>query len=296
MAESSTKPYMIRALYEWCCDNGYTPYLAVVVDEHTIVPRQHVKAGEIVLNVSPMATSRLTLGNEVVEFQARFSGVAQQISVPVGNVSAIYARETGHGMVFDVSRAPAESDEDAGPNASGHVHDHSPHHASGAEDEVGNHAPGSSVQSLRGGSRRRGPRSVDREDMANAGSAPGREKSLDKGEDGGEGYRAGHPGDSNDLHEAGTSDQAANARKRSSKEQGSADVIAFAPTGGSRRKKAGSAASSSRSKSDESAGESSAGDDKSGDNKSGDGSEDPPPSDGGSQGGKGGKARLTRVK
>jgi stringent starvation protein B len=105
MAETSTKPYMIRALYEWCCDNGYTPYLAVAVDSHTIVPRQHVKGGEIVLNVSPMATSRLNIGNEVVEFQARFSGVAQQISIPIGNISAIYARETGHGMAFDVSKA-----------------------------------------------------------------------------------------------------------------------------------------------------------------------------------------------
>jgi stringent starvation protein B len=109
MAESSTKPYLIRALYEWCCDNGYTPYLAVVVDRHTLVPRQHVKNGEIVLNVSPMATNHMQMGNELIEFQARFSGVAQQLSIPVENVAAIYARETGHGMAFEVARpAPAE--------------------------------------------------------------------------------------------------------------------------------------------------------------------------------------------
>ena len=113
MAETSTKPYMIRALYEWCCDNGYTPYLAVAVDSQTVVPHQHVKGGEIVLNVSPMATNRLTIGNEMVEFQARFSGVAQQISVPVANISAIYARETGHGMAFDVSKTRADDGEEA---------------------------------------------------------------------------------------------------------------------------------------------------------------------------------------
>ncbi len=119
MAETSTKPYMIRALYEWCCDNGYTPYLAVAVDAHTIVPRQHVKGGEIVLNVSPMATNHLTIGNEMVEFQARFSGVAQQISVPVTNISAIYARETGHGMAFDVSKAIAGEAGERGNGGSG---------------------------------------------------------------------------------------------------------------------------------------------------------------------------------
>ncbi len=104
MAETSTKPYLVRALYEWCCDNGYTPYLAVSVDADTRVPMQYVKGGEIVLNISPAATNRLTMNNDRIEFQARFSGVAQQLSIPVGNVTAIYARETGHGMAFDVTR------------------------------------------------------------------------------------------------------------------------------------------------------------------------------------------------
>lgn len=105
---SSTKPYLIRALHEWCSDNGYTPYLAVAVDENTVVPREHVKAGEIVLNVSVLATGKLSLGNEWIEFQARFGGVARQISIPVGQVTAIYARETGQGMAFEVDKPLAE--------------------------------------------------------------------------------------------------------------------------------------------------------------------------------------------
>ncbi|MFN7644169.1 MAG: ClpXP protease specificity-enhancing factor [Burkholderiales bacterium] len=112
MAETSTKPYLIRAIYEWCNDNGYTPYLAVAVDERTQVPHEHVKAGEIVLNVSPMATNRLSLGNDVIAFQARFGGVARELSIPIENVSAIYARENGHGMAFDVPKAMAVSEAD----------------------------------------------------------------------------------------------------------------------------------------------------------------------------------------
>jgi stringent starvation protein B len=110
MAESSTKPYLIRAIYEWCNDNGHTPYLAVSVDERTQVPREYVKGGEIVLNVSPMATQRLSMGNDLITFQARFGGVARELSIPVDNVSAIYARENGHGMAFDVPKAPAVSE------------------------------------------------------------------------------------------------------------------------------------------------------------------------------------------
>lgn len=112
MAESSTKPYLIRAIYEWCNDNGYTPYVAVAVDERTQVPREFVKGGEIVLNVSPSATNRLSLGNEMISFQARFSGAARELSFPVDAVSAIYARENGHGMAFDVPKAMAVSEAD----------------------------------------------------------------------------------------------------------------------------------------------------------------------------------------
>ena len=105
MAEISTKPYLLRALFEWCVDNGYTPHIAVKVDSKTQVPAEYVKNGEITLNVSPTAVHKLQMGNEAIEFSARFAGVARQISVPVTNVYAIYARETGHGMTFDTDGA-----------------------------------------------------------------------------------------------------------------------------------------------------------------------------------------------
>ena len=104
---SSTRPYLIRALYEWCTDNGFTPYVAVLVDESVQVPREYVKNGEIVLNISFDATSSLKLGNEYIEFKARFSGTAREIVVPVSHVIAIYARENGQGMAFPV---PVQSD------------------------------------------------------------------------------------------------------------------------------------------------------------------------------------------
>jgi len=103
---SSTRPYLIRALHEWCTDNGYTPYVAVHVDETVQVPAEYVKNGEIVLNVGFEATSSLTLGNEVISFRARFGGVPRDIVVPVDRVVAIYARENGQGMAFPVP-APA---------------------------------------------------------------------------------------------------------------------------------------------------------------------------------------------
>ncbi|MBN9463834.1 MAG: ClpXP protease specificity-enhancing factor, partial [Burkholderiales bacterium] len=108
MAEISTKPYLIRALYEWCADNGYRPYIAVAVDERTVVPREFVRNGEIVLNISAVATNRLTIGNELLEFEARFGGVARQVSIPIENISAIFAQENGHGMAFEVHRPPAD--------------------------------------------------------------------------------------------------------------------------------------------------------------------------------------------
>jgi stringent starvation protein B len=96
----STRPYLIRALHEWCTDNGFTPYLAVHVDGHVQVPKEYVKNDEIVLNVGFDATQGLKLGNELIEFRARFGGVARDISVPVDHVVAIYARENGQGMAF----------------------------------------------------------------------------------------------------------------------------------------------------------------------------------------------------
>jgi stringent starvation protein B len=99
---SSTRPYLIRALHDWCTDNGFTPYLAVYVDRSVQVPQEYVKNNEIVLNVSFEATSQLQLGNDFIEFKARFGGMARDICVPVDHVIAIYARENGQGMAFPV--------------------------------------------------------------------------------------------------------------------------------------------------------------------------------------------------
>ena len=104
----STKPYLIRAIYEWCNDNGFAPYLAVTVDARTRVPRAYVKDGQIVLNIGMDATQGLMIGNEEITFQARFNGAAQSLLIPVDRVAAIYARENGQGMAFDVASAQSE--------------------------------------------------------------------------------------------------------------------------------------------------------------------------------------------
>ncbi|MBT9488250.1 MAG: ClpXP protease specificity-enhancing factor [Rubrivivax sp.] len=104
---SSTRPYLLRALHDWCTDNGFTPYIAVHVDSRVQVPMEYVKNNEIVLNVGFEATSGLKLGNEAIEFKARFGGSSREIMVPVDHVVAIYARENGQGMAF-----PAPSDVD----------------------------------------------------------------------------------------------------------------------------------------------------------------------------------------
>ena len=105
-ATTSTRPYLIRALYEWCTDNGFTPYVAVAVDDSVQVPREFVKDGEIVLNIGFDATSSLKLGNDFIEFKARFGGTAREIMVPVNQVMAIYARENGQGMAFPSGPPP----------------------------------------------------------------------------------------------------------------------------------------------------------------------------------------------
>ncbi len=99
---TSTRPYLLRALHEWCTDNGFTPYIAVFVAPGVQVPMEYVKNNEIVLNVGFEATSGLKLGNEFVEFKARFGGVSREIAVPIDHVVAIYARENGQGMAFPV--------------------------------------------------------------------------------------------------------------------------------------------------------------------------------------------------
>jgi stringent starvation protein B len=117
MNENSTKPYLIRALHEWCTDNGYTPYITVQVDKYTRVPTAHVRNGQITLNVGALATNKLLLGNEFIEFHARFSGVTEHVYVPVNCVSAIYARETGSGMGFETQSHDPSSVVDALPAA-----------------------------------------------------------------------------------------------------------------------------------------------------------------------------------
>jgi len=104
---SSTRPYLIRALHDWCTDNGFTPYIAVHVDRMVQVPMEYVSNNEIVLNVGFDATSSLDLGNETIQFKARFGGTAREIIVPVDHVVASYARENGQGMAFPAPEAAA---------------------------------------------------------------------------------------------------------------------------------------------------------------------------------------------
>jgi stringent starvation protein B len=98
--DAPTTPYLIRAIHEWCCDNGLTPYIAVRVDDATRVPMEYVKNGEIVLNLSPDATRNLKIGNELIQFSARFAGVSRELSIPVATVAGIFAKETGQGLAF----------------------------------------------------------------------------------------------------------------------------------------------------------------------------------------------------
>lgn len=100
MSELSTKPYLIRAIYEWCADSGLTPYLAVQVDEYTQVPMGYIKDGKIVLNIGVDAIRNLHMGNEDISCSGRFGGVSHQIMVPMSAVIGIFSKENGQGMVF----------------------------------------------------------------------------------------------------------------------------------------------------------------------------------------------------
>jgi stringent starvation protein B len=105
VSEQSAKPYLIRAICEWCADNGLTPYMAVKVNAQTRVPASFVKNGEIVLNISRGATRKLTIDNEWVQFTARFNGASQEVSVPMGAIAGIFAKESGYGFAFAVPAA-----------------------------------------------------------------------------------------------------------------------------------------------------------------------------------------------
>ena len=113
MSEQSAKPYLIRAICEWCADNGLTPYLAVKVNTETRVPMSYVKNGEIVLNIGASATRRLTIDNAGVRFSARFSGASQEVAVPMAAVAGIFAKETGYGFAFTIAQNPVASLADA---------------------------------------------------------------------------------------------------------------------------------------------------------------------------------------
>ena len=118
--ERSTKPYLIRAICEWCSDSGLTAYLSVKVDVQTRVPMEHVKNGEIVLNISPDAAHRLTIGDDTIQFAARFSGVSRECSVPVAAVQGIFAKENSQGLFFQPAPPSAGAAEAAAtPPASG---------------------------------------------------------------------------------------------------------------------------------------------------------------------------------
>ena len=106
MSEQSAKPYLVRAICEWCADNGLTPYLAVKVNAQTRVPAAFVKNGEIVLNVSHAATRNLTIDNDWIQFNARFNGQSQEVAVPLSSVAGIFAKETGYGFAFTVAQEP----------------------------------------------------------------------------------------------------------------------------------------------------------------------------------------------
>jgi stringent starvation protein B len=112
MTDLSTKPYLIRAIYEWCADAGFTPYLSVKVDANTRVPMEYVKGGEIVLSISQQATRDLTIGNDVVQFSARFNGVSREVSIPIYAVQGVFARENGRGVFFDPEMPPEAEDSD----------------------------------------------------------------------------------------------------------------------------------------------------------------------------------------
>ena len=120
MSQQSAKPYLVRALYEWCVEQGYTPHLAVRVNARTRVPPGFVKDGEIVLSIGPLATHQLTMDTEWILFNARFGGASQEVAVPFSAVVGIFAKETGYGMGFEPGDEALDKAVPAGADAAGH--------------------------------------------------------------------------------------------------------------------------------------------------------------------------------
>ncbi|MDD2721332.1 MAG: ClpXP protease specificity-enhancing factor [Gallionella sp.] len=111
MSDLSTRPYLIRAIYEWCIDGAHTPYLAVRVNDKTEVPMAYVKDGEITLNLGPGAVRDLDMGNEFISCNGRFGGVPFQLFIPIEAVTGIFAKETGQGLVFQFVDTPPPDSE-----------------------------------------------------------------------------------------------------------------------------------------------------------------------------------------
>ena len=113
---TSSRPYLIRALYQWIVDNGVTPYVLVdALVQGVDVPQQHIQDNKIVLNIAPMAVEGLTLGDDAISFSARFSGKSVNLLVPIQAVLAIYARENGQGMMFNEEPGATTPPDDSSP-------------------------------------------------------------------------------------------------------------------------------------------------------------------------------------
>lgn len=126
MSDLSTRPYLIRAIYEWCVDSGLTPYLAVRVDAQTVVPPAHVKDGQIVLNLSSDAVRNLEMGNEMITCSGRFGGTSFDLLVPVESVIGIFAKENGQGLMFQGSD-PLQPPPETGGGDTSKPSPHKPH-------------------------------------------------------------------------------------------------------------------------------------------------------------------------
>ena len=117
---TSSRPYIIRALYEWILENECTPYILVnAYAEGVEVPQEHVKDGQIILNVSPAAVQNLSIRNQSIDFDGRFAGLPKRVYVPVNAVMGIYAKENGQGMIFDTEGILPDPTDPAGPDGPG---------------------------------------------------------------------------------------------------------------------------------------------------------------------------------
>jgi stringent starvation protein B len=117
MTMTSSRPYIVRALYEWILENKCTPYVLVnAFDEGVQVPQEHVKDGQIILNITPSAVQSLSMHDSAIEFQGRFGGISKHVFVPIEAIMGIYAKENGQGMMFDVENDGSDPTDPEGPD------------------------------------------------------------------------------------------------------------------------------------------------------------------------------------